>query len=220
MQYDQVFKYVEDPKVREAVLAAMLINDGVNNKTREEALIAPIEKFVADYPASPFVGIVSSFADEIREYLATIAANDSADIRFVENYDRIETLEKVLERFRGKPLFIDFWFATCGPCHEQFKQSGPLKAFLKESGIEALYISVDPAELEKEWRDAIKFYDLAGWHVRTGKALRTDVVENCGINMFPTYMLVDADGNIVIEDAQRPSDGEALFTQIRETLGI
>ena len=221
IKYDLIYKHVADGKTGEAVLAAMLIHDGINNKTREEELLAPIEKFVADYPASPMAAPVASFADDIRNYHRAIAENaDSSGIRFVENYDTITTLDEALARFRGKPVFLDFWFATCGPCHEEFRQSGPLKAFLSENDIETLYISIDPPELEKEWRDAISAYGLTGWHIRTNTQLHGDLDNNYGVVLFPTFMLVDASGTIVVSKARRPSEGEALFTQIREALKL
>jgi len=219
-KYNFMHGHIKGEKIREIVMAVSLIQDAVNNNTKDEALLPHIENFLAGYGDSPFSSVISGFAEEIKEYHRVIAANDSPDIKFVENYDRILTLEEVLAKFKGKPLFIDFWFATCGPCHEQFRYNGPLKQFLKENGIEMLYISIDSPELEKDWRNAIKYYDLTGWHVRTDHQLHVDMDKNYGIHMFPTYMLVDANGNIIIERAKEPSTGQELFDQIGEALRL
>jgi hypothetical protein len=45
-----------------------------------------------------------------------------------------------------------------------------------------------------------------------------DIVKNHKVTGIPRYMIVDRQGRIVITDAKRPGDGEALYKQILESI--
>lgn len=160
----------------------------------------------------------ASHRTELADYYKRLDQADTTQIYWVARADSMRTFAQVLASFKGKPLFVDFWFSTCSPCLEEMKESGPLKAFLKQRGIELLYISIDRPERDLNWRNAIKYHQLYGHHLRTSKPLHEDIYQNYGINLFPTYMLVDAAGNIVIPRAKNPSEGQALLDQIEAVL--
>ena len=39
------------------------------------------------------------------------------------------------------------------------------------------------------------------------------------MSSLPRYLIVDREGNMVVKDAKRPSDGQALYDQLAEQFG-
>lgn len=214
-KYDGLYKNITNAKIRKTILAASLYLECLNNKRFEEAIIPHVEKFNKEYPGNAYKTGFDKFINNIKVFQQQIKANFSPEMKFVADGDSIRTFDKVIVQFRGKPVFVDFWFSTCRPCCEQFGYNAPLKKFLKENGIEMLYVSIDSREID--WHNAIKHYNLEGYHVRTRRELHQDI-EKMGVVMFPRYMVIDANGEIVMHEAKWPNEGEALFTQIKEAL--
>lgn len=215
-QYDYIYNTITDLKIRKAVLASMLYFDCLNNDTHDKAILPHINKFNVEYPNTPYSARLQPFVESIVDFNNCIKNDFSPEVKFVTNGDSIKTFTQVIAQFKGKPIFVDFWFTTCGSCREQFKHSTPLKKFLKENGIEMLYVSID--HKEKDWHNSIKFFNLEGNHIRTRKELHKDLYEKYGIHLYPHYMIIDADGKIVVNRAKEPSEEVALFDQIKEAL--
>jgi len=211
---------IEDPVLRSRALGVRYFYLGFWNKSWDPEVAPYIEDYLRNDPDPFYIEPLENYLDELEKY--QIMSNDQypEGVIFVDGYDSYEKLADVIAIFKGEPLFIDFWFHTCRPCLEEMEKSDPLKDYLHNNGIELLYISVDNEKLDEKWRSAIKKYELSGYHVRASQALHMDINNNYGINLYPRYMLVDADGTIVINRALEPSKEEELFRQIEKALGM
>ena len=153
------------------------------------------------------------------KYHKAIEQPFSEKMKFVDNYDKINTLKEAVQSFKGKKVYIDVWATWCGPCKDQFKYVDRLEEFIKSKNIEILYISIDDAQRDKQWKEMIKFYNLEGKHIRTNKSLDTDlrrIFNQNSIITTPWYILIDENGNIIKEHASRPSEIDELKKELNE----
>lgn len=215
--YDYYQQAFNDPEMLEYLLADCLVALNLNNKEFDRKISNLLVRYRQQFKNNPFSPFLEHYVTEMEDFHRKIAADFSDHIRFVDSFDKIGTYAELLERFKGKNVFVDFWFSTCGPCKEQFAYGKELKAFLKANGIEMLYISIDPESRDENWKNHIKYFDLEGHHIRTSKTLHKDI-ETYGVYSYPRYMLVNKEGEIVLPDALEPQKGEKLFRQIREAL--
>jgi hypothetical protein len=84
------------------------------------------------------------------------------EIKFIETE---KTLNKQLEDFIGKTIFIDTWFTGCGSCIKQFKYVKDLENFFNENDIISLYICFGDAKDKGTWKNLINKYQLSGYHL-------------------------------------------------------
>lgn len=80
-----------------------------------------------------------------------------------------------------------------------------------------LYISIDGDNFDTNWKNHIKSFDLAGYHIRANKELGS-TFPNLGVMYYPHYMVVDKEGKIVVPKAKLPEEGKDLYNQIRTAL--
>lgn len=217
--YTLLTNNLKSGKLQEYLLAYVLSLDLINNKTFDRRVVALCGDFEKRYPQSLYSTYFRPYLDAIYVFEQKIKGDYPDGTIFVEDAGQINTLAELLDRFKGEELFVDFWFSTCGPCREQFAYNPPLKSFLKENRIKTLYVSVDSEQREQLWRDCIKYYDLSGIHIRAGNALQRNISADHKIPFFPTYMIVNQRGEIVVPRAKYPEEKEALYGQIREALG-
>lgn len=217
-KYDKLYGIIENNKVREAAIALTLYWDAINNTTNSKELVTQIDRFNAEYPNNRCQAQFKLFSDKIVDFHKKIAGDFTPGIKFVKGGDSIETFKELIGKFRGKPIFIDFWFSTCSPCREQFAYGEPLKKFLSENGIELLYISVD--KKEEHWHNSIKYFNLEGNHIKANQALHTDLAERYEVIYYPRFMVINSAGEVVVSQAKQPSEGQELYDQIKEALQL
>jgi cytochrome oxidase Cu insertion factor (SCO1/SenC/PrrC family) len=124
--------------------------------------------------------------------------------------------EKVtLESFKGKVVYLDFWFAACGPCHALFKTTKPVKEhFRNNKDVVFLCVSIDSKEV---WEAALKKYDIDGYHAFTeGKGGNHPVITDYRVYGYPTTCLIDRSGKII--NPSPSIDPEELKLQIEAAL--
>ena len=106
---------------------------------------------------------------------------------------RLDGGEETLAAYAGKVVLIDFWATWCAPCVAALPKLRELATELQPMGFDILSISVD-AERET----VVEFHadepmPWANWHVGDS----SDIAKVWGVRVFPTYILVDAQGTIL-----------------------
>jgi len=114
-------------------------------------------------------------------------------------------LQKIIEKNKGKLIYIDFWASWCSPCRAEMPYSLSLKKEYLNSKIEFLYISTDTRN--SDWLQALKEEKIS--NSSSYLLLNSDnapIINKNKIFTIPRYMLIDKNGAIIDPDAPRPSD--------------
>jgi thiol-disulfide isomerase/thioredoxin len=186
-------------------------------KRYERELISLFDQFKKDYPHSSFTKYLEPQITPIVEYYQKLGQPMNSQIKFVENYQKLNSLKEAVAQFKGQKVFVDVWATWCKPCKEEFQYKDKLQALLKKNNIQVVYISIDKDDQEKQWKDMISFYNLEGYHIRTNEKLYTDLIKlynQNGMIAIPWYILIDENGNIIKEHSARPSELDKLETEI------
>lgn len=125
---------------------------------------------------------------------------------------RLDGSEEKLSAYAGKVVLLDFWATWCGPCIGALPELRELAAAYPKDRFEILAISVD-----EEVDTVIEFMEeepmpWAHWHI----GAQSELGRSWQIRVFPTYMVVDADGTIL----SRGATLEASRTLIEEALDV
>ncbi|RYX87013.1 redoxin domain-containing protein, partial [bacterium] len=114
------------------------------------------------------------------------------------------SLRELLEKFKNKPLYIDFWASWCGACLDDIANSSEAKTFLENKNIEYLYLSTDKEADIKKWKNAAvknsithnQYLLLAGVNSPFGKEIK--------LGAIPRYLILDKNNFLKNYDAPRP----------------
>ena len=125
-----------------------------------------------------------------------------------------------LKDLKGKYVYIDVWATWCGPCKQQIPYLKKLEKKFKNKSIQFVSISVDDArrnggsweKAKAKWLKFVKDNKLGGIQLFADKGWQSDFIKQYGIRGIPRFILLDKQGNIINENAPRPSQ------QLTETL--
>ncbi len=186
------------------------------NKTFEEELITLFEKFKKEYPNSKYTIFIEPEIIPMIAFHKKKTEPLNERIKFIENFDSINSLKEVIEKINGKQCYVDVWATWCSPCKVEFKYNEELYKLLKSKEFTMLYISIDDENREKQWREMISYYNLEGYHVRANKKLIADLKQLRGDDSFgiPWHILTDGRGNVTKKYVSGPSEIEMLRNQL------
>lgn len=104
----------------------------------------------------------------------------------------------------GKYVFIDFFFTTCGPCQQTQKYFNELhdKYGCNEGELFAISISGTTGDTDE---DVIQYEATYGGPFNHSPAVSMDgggvpVINDFGINAFPTYCVIGPDNKLAVAD--------------------
>ncbi|MFW5748427.1 MAG: TlpA family protein disulfide reductase [Chloroflexota bacterium] len=100
-----------------------------------------------------------------------------------------------LSQFRGRPVFLNFWWTGCPPCVREFPA---FSAFMAEQGANgAVVLAVNQGEDAAEIRS---FLDSVGVHnVPVLLDPEMTLREDYPYNAFPTTYFIDPEGQVVYQ---------------------
>jgi len=205
-------RYCED------YLANYLFEESLQKKYEKE-LIGLYNDFKTDYPESEYNSYISPLIDEIIEFHETANSDFGENIKFVENYQKLNTLNEVASTLPKAKIYVDVWASWCGPCKTEFAHKKELDSLLQKNNIEMLYLSIDRDRDTTQWKNMIKFYNLEGFHIRANEELSSELrklFDKNGSLSIPWYILIDNNGKILKKFASRPSQIEKLAIELNE----
>jgi thiol-disulfide isomerase/thioredoxin len=151
---------------------------------------------------------------------ATFSKNEKV-LNIKETKEFLDIQELLNQNFKNKSVFVDLWASYCEPCFKQFSYSPNLHTFLGNNNIEILYISIDKARDIEKWEKDISRFNLEGNHYFATDKIQISLMkllnEKEGV-YIPRYLLFNSKGKLVLNNAKKPSEGQALYNQILNAL--
>ena len=139
---------------------------------------------------------VLDYNDRLEQELSSVSEQGASRICILPDSlaDTDDILSSILKPYRGKPVLLDLWETTCGPCRLAFKEMHEKK---KELAGRMHFVSIasETSDLAA-WQRLIPNY--IGDHYRLTKqqlqALHRQIP--CETNNVPVWVLINADGTI------------------------
>lgn len=164
------------------------------------------------------------------------AKNDSVPEAGIIRLDYPKSLNDVLIQFKGKVIYIDVMASWCKPCLEELTHTQKLETFFKENDIVKIFITIDNPDAIDQCLKMLKDRKLRGYFL----SYHNDKEENTLNSTFPQdidpfflsfdesgnmkemsvpqFVIIDKEGHIATLKAERPSNPDALKSQLRKYL--
>jgi len=144
----------------------------------------------------------------------------SSNVKFLRSGDKAPNFALVdandslitLKQYKGQVVYLSFWFTTCGACIKEMPYENKLVEQFKGKPVKIVSICIgtpgaaDNQQLPK-WKAASKGFGLKTIDLYANHAWTKTLSENYIVSTYPHYVLIGADGNIIENFADRPSQG-------------
>jgi thiol-disulfide isomerase/thioredoxin len=133
----------------------------------------------------------------------------------MEELPNMEILNFFSERYKGKVLYLDIWATWCGPCIEEFASTPALHEYFKDK--DAVFVNLCLSSSIDSWKPTIMKNNVVGENYFLGDNASKLFMGDNNLRGFPTYMLIDKNGNIH-NNIPRPSEKESAIQKIESCL--
>ena len=179
------------------------------------------QKIFKQKVTNPFL---RSYIDKIQKHygdVANIGFSYEASLKNTEHLKEYreadELFTKLIEPYKGKVIYVDFWGTWCAPCRENMRYVNSIKERLQSEDVVFMYFA--NRSPEDTWRNVIKEFDLTGEnivHYRLPDVQQGMIERKLSVTSFPTYMLIDRNGKVVNTNAEQPRNPDGVMRQIKE----
>jgi thiol-disulfide isomerase/thioredoxin len=208
----------------------LLPNEDMRKSFQASAIYNYLERTREALEPKKFASLIAKInapgvAENLIKYQNHLLQVPNQDFAYAESLKRTDhlkgaknadsLLKALLLPYRGKVVYLDFWGTWCGPCREEMKYVGKAKEAVKDKDVIFMYFANNSPELT--WKNMIKELNLTGEnvvHYRLPEEQQYLIESRLSIKAFPTYILIDKEGNIVNSAAPRPSNPMGLLKEI------
>jgi thiol-disulfide isomerase/thioredoxin len=145
--------------------------------------------------SSPFIRqYLAAANDEARDQLEKNKVSGGYAIQDVPKSEAEELFSNIIEKYKGKLVYVDFWATWCGPCRSGMQQIKPLKEELEGMDVAFVYIT-GPSSPRGTWENLIT--DVKGDHYYLSKDEWNYLTAHFNIRGIPHYVLVGKEGEVI-----------------------
>lgn len=198
--YTNINQATYPPKVKEHIFSNLLFDFLITPPPPNFA--DKLESFISEYPNSPYY---EAILERYKDYQILVNSSNSPYPLYVDN----PTNEKldILEKNKGKLIYIDFWATWCGPCIKELPKLVMLeKNYSDNDQIEIIKVSID---LDKEKWKAFEERKHTNNNIQS-YLLEIDENETIrkkyALAAVPKHIIVSPSGKIIDFNAPSPSD--------------
>ncbi|GAB3716066.1 hypothetical protein GCM10027592_57040 [Spirosoma flavus] len=176
--------------------------------------------FNKQFPAQ-FHYLVDYVKQRARSNVKLLQAGDKApNFALVDSNDSLVTLSQ----YKGQVVYLSFWFTTCGGCIQEMPYENKLVEQFKDKSVKIVSICIGTpgaadAQQVPKWRAASKRFGLKTIDLYANRAWTKTLSEKYIVSTYPHYVLIGADGTIIENFADRPSQGIAAKIEKAITAG-
>ena len=126
-------------------------------------------------------------------------------------------VEKMIEPYKGKIIYMDVWGTWCQPCVNAIKASPAMKEAVKDYDIVYLYFAYSSEDAA--WKGYIAELGLTKpnyVHYNLPPKQQSAVIEYLKVEGFPSYFLFDKQGNMEMLDRGHIGDIPGFKKKIDE----
>ncbi len=162
--------------------------------------------------------VIEAKNNEISAYNQQASTVVTADPRpLAKLTDGKAIFDAIIAPYRGKIIYVDVWGTWCAPCREEMKQVPQMKKTLQ--GKDIVYLYLCNRSSDESWKTSIAKYNLTGdnvVHYNLPEKQQSAVEDYLGVKSYPTYKLVNQNGQLLPASAPRPSMAERLKAEVEK----
>jgi len=171
---------------------------------REKVFTDDLEKLLSDYRT--ITGDSTTYND-LKEQFGMLKP-DSLEISLKDTAGQSTTFNRLLKKYKGKYVYVDFWATWCIPCRISLDDNVKLEKEYHNKNI--VFISLAFYDDEKGWllylsKNPEKF-GTENYYITNTKSSR--IIEGWNIKTVPRYMIFDKEGKVALLDAPRSNTKE------------
>ena len=141
------------------------------------------------------------------EYIKTLVLNTTyehrSEIVNLSSNNSDDILGRLLQKHKGKTLYIDISATWCGPCLQELPYSAVLHESLNNENVVFVYLFAKSNRVD--WKKLIAKHDLQGENIFLSDEQYNLLLSKYNMSTgFPQYLLIDKNGEIS-KNAKRPS---------------
>ena len=116
------------------------------------------------------------------------------------------SFKSILDKHIGRDILINVWASWCKDCIKSLPKLQELQK--SYPNIDYIFLSLDKSQ--KAWRRGIERYNLEGEHYFMSSGWKGAMGDFLNLDWIPRYLLVNAEGEIVVFKAIKLNDKNLL----------
>jgi thiol-disulfide isomerase/thioredoxin len=135
---------------------------------------------------------------------------EKIDVRVGNEMD----LAALIEKHKGKVVFVDYWATWCEPCVEAFPHTVDAYEKYHDQGFTAIAVSFDEIDDELKVRRFLAEHRVRFENLINEYGIGTEYTEKFQLNAIPKFRLYDRKGKLRAEWDKKPPDLDARVKEL------